>query len=116
MGEARWMPSWSGRQHGRLRAPIGSNQAVAHALADVATRLEASRISSTRPPPYEARDPRVTVKAAMARVSRTEAAQAAIDTAIQFHGASGLEAGHLLEGLYREVRATRIFEVHPRST
>jgi len=91
--------------------PIGSNQAVAHALADVATRLEASRhLVDAAATAYEARDPRVTVKAAMAKVFATEAAQAAIDTAIQFHGASGLEAGHLLEGLYREVRATRIFE------
>ena len=91
--------------------PIGSNQAVAHALADVATRLEASRhLVDATASAHEARDSRVTVKAAMAKVFATEAAQAAIDTAIQFHGASGLEAGHLLERLYREVRATRIFE------
>jgi acyl-CoA dehydrogenase len=31
-------------------------------------------------------------------------------TWVQFHGASGLESGHLVELLYREIRATRIFE------
>ena len=33
-----------------------------------------------------------------------------IDAALQIHGAQGLEEGHLLEHLYREVRATRIYE------
>jgi acyl-CoA dehydrogenase len=90
---------------------IGSNQAVAHALADAATRLEASRhLVEQAALAYEAGDPRVTVKAAMAKVFATETAHAVIDTAVQFHGASGLEAGHLLESLYREVRASRIFE------
>jgi alkylation response protein AidB-like acyl-CoA dehydrogenase len=40
----------------------------------------------------------------------TEMAQRVIDDAIQIHGASGLERGHLLEHLYRDVRATRIYE------
>ncbi|MFD0852109.1 acyl-CoA dehydrogenase family protein, partial [Actinomadura adrarensis] len=52
----------------------------------------------------------VTTKAAMPKVFATETAQSVIDTAIQFHGASGLASGHLLEGLYREIRATRIYE------
>lgn len=93
---------------GRL---IGANQAVAHALADAATRIEASRLLvHAAAQAYEEGDPRVTTKAAMAKVFATETASAVVDTAIQFHGASGLEAGHLLEGLYREVRASRIFE------
>ena len=33
-----------------------------------------------------------------------------IDAAIQVHGAAALERGHLLEHLYREVRAPRIYE------
>ena len=33
-----------------------------------------------------------------------------IDAALQIHGAQGLEKGHLLEHLYRDVRATRIYE------
>ncbi|MGY1723499.1 acyl-CoA dehydrogenase family protein [Blastococcus sp. SYSU DS0533] len=93
---------------GRL---IGANQAVAHALADAATRIEASRLLvHSAAQAYEDGDPRVTTKAAMAKVFATETASAVVDAAIQFHGASGLEAGHLLEGLYREVRAARIFE------
>ena len=48
--------------------------------------------------------------AAMAKLFATETAQRAIDVAIQVHGARALEEGHLLEHLYREVRATRIYE------
>ncbi len=43
--------------------------------------------------------------AAMAKLLATEAAQEAVDAAVQFHGARGLEHGHPLEHLYREVRA-----------
>ena len=33
-----------------------------------------------------------------------------VDAALQLHGAAGLAKGHLLEHLYREVRAPRIYE------
>jgi len=33
-----------------------------------------------------------------------------VDTAVQVLGARALERGHLLEHLYREVRAPRIYE------
>ena len=46
----------------------------------------------------------------MAKLLATEAAQEAVDAAIQIHGAGGLEHGHPLEHLYREVRAPRIYE------
>ena len=47
---------------------------------------------------------------AMAKLFATETAQQAVDVAIQVHGARALEEGHLLEHLYREVRAPRIYE------
>jgi acyl-CoA dehydrogenase len=90
---------------------IGRKQAVAHALADAATKLEASRLLVyAAAAAYDARDIRVSAKSAMAKVFATETAQQVIDLAVQFHGASGLESGHLIELLYREIRATRIFE------
>ena len=48
--------------------------------------------------------------AAMAKLFATETAQDAVDVAIQVHGACALQQGHLLEHLYREVRAPRIYE------
>ena len=52
----------------------------------------------------------VTRKAAMAKLFATESAQFVVDAAVQLHGARALQRGHLLEHLYREVRAPRIYE------
>jgi alkylation response protein AidB-like acyl-CoA dehydrogenase len=46
----------------------------------------------------------------MAKLFATETAQFVVDAAIQIHGAQALEEGHLLEHLYRAVRAPRIYE------
>jgi alkylation response protein AidB-like acyl-CoA dehydrogenase len=54
--------------------------------------------------------PDVTKRSAMAKLVATETAQWVVDGAVQIHGARGLERGHLLEKLYREVRAPRIYE------
>ena len=54
--------------------------------------------------------PGVTQAAAMAKLYATEAAQRVVDQAVQLLGARALERGHLLERLYREVRAPRIYE------
>jgi alkylation response protein AidB-like acyl-CoA dehydrogenase len=46
----------------------------------------------------------------MAKLLATETAQYVVDAAVQLHGARALQRGHLLEHLYREVRAPRIYE------
>ena len=87
-------------------------QAIGHKLADVATRVEAARLLVyAAAAAYDAGEhDGVTRRAAMAKLFATETAQQAIDTALQVHGAHALRAGHLLEHLYRDVRATRIYE------
>jgi acyl-CoA dehydrogenase len=86
-------------------------QAVAHQLADVATRIEAARLLVHHAAAaYDAGVRPVRQASAMAKLFATETAQEAVDVAIQVHGARALEAGHLLEHLYREVRAPRIYE------
>jgi alkylation response protein AidB-like acyl-CoA dehydrogenase len=85
-------------------------QAVSHQLAEIATRLHAARLlvhdAATA---YDAGG-RTGHLSAMAKLFATETAQLAVDISIQVHGARALEAGHLLEHLYREVRAPRIYE------
>jgi len=46
----------------------------------------------------------------MAKLFATEAAQRIIDQALQIHGGVGLMAGNIMERLYRDVRALRIYE------
>jgi acyl-CoA dehydrogenase len=90
--------------------PLKDHQAVSHRLAEIAARVEAARLLVHRAAAAHdagAGDP---AAAAMAKLLATEAAQDAVDAAVQVHGASGLEQGHPLEHLYREVRAPRIYE------
>ncbi|MFE9701881.1 acyl-CoA dehydrogenase family protein [Streptomyces sp. NPDC005930] len=86
-------------------------QAVAHQVAEMALRTEAARLlvyaAATA---YDAGAPDVPKRAAMAKLLATESAQYVVDRAVQLHGARALRRGHLLEHLYREVRAPRVYE------
>ena len=53
---------------------------------------------------------RVTREAAMAKLHATETAQQVIDAAVQLHGGHGVRRGHIVESLYRDIRALRIYE------
>lgn len=53
---------------------------------------------------------RVTREAAMAKLYATDRAQEVIDKAVQLHGGDGVRKGHIVESLYREIRALRIYE------
>ncbi len=53
---------------------------------------------------------RITREAAMAKLFATEAAQEIIDDAVQIWGAAGVVSGAVVENLYREIRAMRIYE------
>lgn len=86
-------------------------QTVAHQVAEMALRTEAARLMVyAAATAYDAGAPGVPGRAAMAKLLATETAQYVVDTAVQLHGARALRRGHLLEHLYREVRAPRIYE------
>lgn len=51
-----------------------------------------------------------TREAAMAKMVATENAQAVVDSALQLFGARGVQVGGIMESLYREIRALRIYE------
>ena len=98
--------------------PLKDQQAIAHLLAEMTTRTEAARLlvyaAATA---YDAGSEEgrgggrgITAKSAMAKLFATETAQFVVDAAVQIHGARALRQGHLLEHLYREVRAPRIYE------
>lgn len=53
---------------------------------------------------------RNTREAALAKLHATEAAQRVIDQAVQLFGGAGVTHGIIVESLYREVRALRIYE------
>ncbi|MFI1962708.1 acyl-CoA dehydrogenase family protein [Streptomyces pathocidini] len=91
--------------------PLRELQSVSHQLAEMATRTEAAALLvRAAAAAYDAGAPDVAKRSAMAKLFATETAQYVVDAAVQIHGARALQAGHLLEHLYREVRAPRIYE------
>ena len=98
--------------------PLKDQQAVSHLLAEMATRTEAARLMVyAAAAAYDAGSEGaqatrggITARSAMAKLFATETAQFVVDAAVQIHGARALRQGHLLEHLYREVRAPRIYE------
>ncbi|MFI8070687.1 acyl-CoA dehydrogenase family protein [Streptomyces sp. NPDC086033] len=86
-------------------------QSVGHTVAEMALRTDAARLMVyAAATAYDEGAPDVPKRAAMAKLLATETAQYVVDSAVQLHGARALRRGHLLEHLYREVRAPRIYE------
>jgi acyl-CoA dehydrogenase len=98
----------SRRQFGSAIAEFQLTQA---ALAEMATDLDAARLLVYRAAwAKDSGRPRVSRESAMAKLFATEAAQRIVDRAVQIHGGTGVERGTVVERLYREVRAPRIYE------
>jgi acyl-CoA dehydrogenase len=91
--------------------PIAEFQATQMKLAEMATELEAARLLVYRAAwKKDSGAERVSMESAMAKLYATEAAQRIIDHAVQIHGGAGVVSGAVVERLYREVRALRIYE------
>ncbi|WP_414170689.1 acyl-CoA dehydrogenase family protein [Streptoverticillium reticulum] len=91
--------------------PLKDLQSVSHRLAEMATRTEAAALLVyAAAAAHDAGEPGIARRSAMAKLFATETAQYVVDSAVQLHGARALRHGHLLEHLYREVRAPRIYE------
>ncbi|MCC7008421.1 MAG: acyl-CoA dehydrogenase family protein [Acidobacteria bacterium] len=90
--------------------PIGQFQAIQFQLADLATELEAARLLTWRAADLYDRSPSVVKEAAMAKLQASEAAHAAADRAMQILASSGYRRGSRLERLFRDARATEIYQ------
>jgi acyl-CoA dehydrogenase len=96
------------RQFGR---PIGEFQGIRFKLAEMATELDAARLLVYRAAwSIDCAHPAARHQSSMAKLYATEAAQRIIDQALQIHGGVGLVNGNIMERLYRDVRALRIYE------
>ena len=96
------------KQFGR---PLAEHQLVQEKLADMVTELDAARLLVYRAAYLkDSGAERVTRAASEAKLFATEAAGRIIDQAVQIHGGAGLVRGSVVERLYRDVRALRIYE------
>lgn len=92
-------------------APLFDLQMVQGHLADMALDVDAAALLVYRAAwTKDMGAPRVTREAAMAKLFATDRAQQVIDRAVQIHGGDGVRRGHIVESLYREIRALRIYE------
>ena len=97
--------------------PIGNYQAIQWMLADMATELDAARMltlkaADTRSRASSGSDAagEATTDAAMAKLFASEAAHHAADKAMQILASRGYRRGSVVERLFRDVRATEIYQ------
>jgi acyl-CoA dehydrogenase len=92
-------------------APLAELQMVQGHVADMALDIDAAALLVYRAAwTKDTGALRVTREAAMAKLHATEAAQKVIDLAVQLHGGDGVRVGSVVESLYRDIRALRIYE------
>ena len=102
-------------RHARSRPMFGATladlQLTQAKLGDMATMIDAAALLTYRAAwRRDVQGLPTTQEAAMAKMAATESAQAVIDAAVQMFGGRGVRSGEIVESLYREIRALRIYE------
>jgi acyl-CoA dehydrogenase len=98
----------SRRMFGATLADLQLTQA---ALGDMASDIDAAALLTYRAAwRRDVQKLSTTAEAAMAKMTATETAQRVIDRAVQMFGGRGVKRGEVVESLYREIRALRIYE------
>jgi acyl-CoA dehydrogenase len=96
------------RMFGQVLADFQLTQA---AIADMSTTIDGSALLTYRAAWLrDVKGVRTTREAAMAKLAATEGAHQVIDRAVQLFGGLGVQSGHVVEQLYREIRPLRIYE------
>ncbi|HEX5475933.1 MAG TPA: acyl-CoA dehydrogenase family protein [Vicinamibacterales bacterium] len=98
------------KQHEQFGQPIANYEAIQWMLADTATELDAARLLMFEAADARGRQPRATLEAAMAKLSASEAAHHAADRAMQILASHGYRRGSVVERLFRDARATQIYQ------
>jgi alkylation response protein AidB-like acyl-CoA dehydrogenase len=98
------------KRHHTFGQPIANYQAIQWMLADSATELDAARMLMLKAADARSRTNRPTVEAAMAKLAASEAAHRAADRAMQILASHGYRRGSDVERLFRDVRATEIYQ------
>ena len=101
--------AWA-KQRKMFGGTLADFQITQSKLAQMATMLDAATLLTYRAAWLRDQGQRITQEAAMAKMTATENAQQIIDMAVQMHGGMGVKKGCIVESLYREIRALRIYE------
>jgi acyl-CoA dehydrogenase len=99
------------RKRRQFDRPLTEFQGIQFKLAEMATELEAARLLVYQAAwAHDSSAADAKLKSSMAKLFATEAAQRIVDQALQIHGGMGVVVGSVVERLYRDVRALRIYE------
>jgi alkylation response protein AidB-like acyl-CoA dehydrogenase len=98
------------KQREQFGKPIASYQAIQWMLADMTTELHAARLLTLKAASAKATQDDITVEASMAKLAASEAAHKAADKAMQILASAGYRRGSTVERLFRDVRATEIYQ------
>jgi butyryl-CoA dehydrogenase len=98
------------KQREQFGQPIANYQAIQWMLADMATELAAARILTLKAAAAKDTQEKCTVEASMAKLAASEAAHKAADKAMQILASAGYRRGSVVERLFRDVRATEIYQ------
>jgi alkylation response protein AidB-like acyl-CoA dehydrogenase len=89
---------------------IANYQAIQWMLADMETELDAARMLTLKAAAARSRGERPMAEASMAKLAASEAAHKAADKAMQILASAGYRHGSRAERLFRDVRATEIYQ------
>jgi len=98
------------KQRQQFGQPIANYQAIQWMLADMATELDAARMLTLKAAAAKDRQEKSTLEASMAKLAASEAAHKAADKAMQVLASAGYRRGSVVERLFRDVRATEIYQ------
>ena len=98
------------RRRVQFGKPIANYQAIQWMLADIATELEAARLLTLKAAAAKDLQEKSALEASMAKLAASEAAHKAADKAMQILASAGYRRGSVVERLYRDVRATEIYQ------
>ena len=98
------------KQREQFGQPIANYQAIQWMLADMATELAAARMLTLKAATAKETQDKSTVEASMAKLAASEAAHKAADKAMQILASAGYRRGSVVERLFRDVRATEIYQ------
>ena len=90
--------------------PIAQFEAIQWMIADAATELDAARMLMWKAASVRGRGEEGPVESSMAKLAASEAAHGAADKAMQVLASAGYRRGSVVERLFRDVRATEIYQ------
>jgi len=91
-------------------APIGKNQGISFALADMSSRVDASELLVWRAAELKDSGQRFSKESATAKLFASETARIVTERAVQIHGGSGYMRGSPIERAYRDAKILEIYE------